>query len=85
MSSKKQGHKSIYTKADLAAFIDKMRSELSEDGNAWENNTLPKYLEAMAAWVRDMDGFYSNAGELVPNKPDWNTIADILEAAKVYE
>jgi len=39
----------------------------------------------MAAWVEDMDGFYTNQGLPVPEKPDWKVFADILMGGKIYE
>jgi hypothetical protein len=42
-------------------------------------------LEALAAWVEDMDGYYLNQGKAVPEKPDWKHVADMLMAAKLYE
>ena len=35
----------------------------------WENRDLPSYLEAIAAWVDDMDGYYRNLGEDSPTSP----------------
>lgn len=49
----------------------------------WENATLPAYLEALAAWLRDSDGFYSNQGREVPD--GWRVMADALQAATNYE
>jgi hypothetical protein len=51
----------------------------------WENADLAAYFEAMAAWVDDMEGFYRNRGETVPDQPTWNTLQDMLQAARVYE
>jgi hypothetical protein len=49
----------------------------------WENATLPAYLEALAAWLRDSDGFYANQGREVPD--GWHVMADALQAATIYE
>ncbi len=42
-------------------------------------------LSAMASWIEDMDGYYKNIGELLPQTPSWRTLADILYASKMYE
>ena len=47
--------------------------------------TLADYLEAMAAWIQDAEGYYRNSGQPVPQQPSWHNFAEILSAAKVYE
>ncbi|WP_420822752.1 DUF7660 family protein [Streptomyces atratus] len=54
-------------------------------GDAWENNTLATFLEALAAWVDDSPGWYQNFGKDLPAGDDWTFIARALQAAKVYE
>lgn len=66
-------------------------NELSErvrtvpDRDARENRELWQYLEAAAAWIEDMDGYHVNRGQPVPESPTWETVADIFQAALVYE
>lgn len=76
---------SIATRNDLAEFIRELRVSLSDAPSEWENHDLGSYLEAMAAWLDDMDGYYKNRGEPVPAQPDWKVLAQILAAARVYE
>ena len=75
----------IVSRDDLVAFVRRLRCDLLENRDAWENSTLDSYLEAMAAWIEDSDGYYRNMGQPVPQTPSWKTLADILLAAKVYE
>jgi predicted Ser/Thr protein kinase len=75
----------IVSKEDLADFIETLRDNFVQSSSEWENPTMDRYLDAMAAWVRDMDGYYRNAGENPPIQPTWRTVADILVAAKIYE
>jgi hypothetical protein len=75
----------ISSKDALADFVAELRSDLETSGDSWENPTLDRYLEAMEAWIRDMDGYYKNSGQPVPESPSWRTLADILYAAKIYE
>lgn len=42
-------------------------------------------LEALAAWAEDMDGYYLGKGEEMPQQPTWQTLADMLRAATMYE
>ncbi|HEY3465255.1 MAG TPA: hypothetical protein VGL47_08990 [Amycolatopsis sp.] len=50
----------------------------------WENTSLPRYLEALAAWLQDCDGYYANQGLPFP-EGGWEVMRDALQAAKSYE
>jgi len=50
-----------------------------------ENDTLDSFLEALAAWTDEMDGYYRNMNEDAPVTLQWKTIADMLMAASIYE
>ena len=76
---------SVKTRQDLGRFIRALAKELDNPDEAWENQDLYSFLEAMAAWVDDMDGYYLNKGEAIPRDPSWGTIAQILLAATAYE
>ncbi|MGH2271260.1 DUF7660 family protein [Anaerohalosphaeraceae bacterium U12dextr] len=75
----------IKNKNDLASFIKLLLDDLKNNENDWENATLERYLESMSAWLADSDGLSLNLGKELPKQPDWNTIGDILLAAKYYE
>jgi hypothetical protein len=71
---------------DKESFVNYLTSLAVESKNGtWENNDLPRYLAAMNAWVEDMEGYYINRGEKVPDQPTWKILADILRAATMYE
>jgi len=76
---------SIRSREDLIAFINALRKDFRENPVSWENGTLERFLEAVGAWVNDMDGYYTNQGKSVPQQPDWKFVGDMLMAAKVYE
>ena len=58
-------------------------SPYSPDANGWENPTLDRFLEAMHTWAFTR---YTETGELnVPEELSWQTLAQWLSAAKVYE
>ncbi|BCW08331.1 fumarylacetoacetate hydrolase family protein [Arthrobacter sp. NtRootA1] len=63
---------------------EKANSLRQEPGN-WENSDLESFPEALSAWTRDMDGYFANLGEPVPDEPSWRLIAQMLLAARVYE
>ena len=75
----------IVSKEDLSDFIEALRDNFLQSSSEWENPTVDRFLDAMAAWIRSMDDYYRNAGESPPVAPTWRTIAEILSAAKVYE
>ncbi|MGW5367138.1 DUF7660 family protein [Streptomyces sp. NPDC004009] len=52
---------------------------------SWENADLAGFLEALAAWIDDADGWYSNAGRDLPASGDWSFFARALQAATTYE
>lgn len=76
---------SIQTRQDLTDFIRALVKDFQDNPKSWENTKLDQYLEATAAWIDDMDGYYNNLNKPVPHQPEWKTIADILMAAKHYE
>jgi len=75
----------VRTREDLARFIQDLADDLRQNPGAWENRDLGSFLEALSAWVADMDGYHRNQGEPVPAIPEWRTIAAMLAAARVYE
>ncbi len=73
---------SIASKEDLAELIDELRRDLVHNPDTWENVDLAAYLEALAGWLRDMEGYYEHRGEPVPT---WKLLGEILPAVKMYE
>ncbi len=75
----------IQTKQDFISFLIYLKKDYLENLSTWENRDIGAFLEAMASWVEDMDGFYTNQGLPIPEKPDWKIFADILMGGKLYE
>lgn len=75
----------IQTKNDFVRFLRALKKDCLNNFSSWENRDIEAFLEAMAAWVEDMEGFYINQGLPVPEKPDWKVFADILMGGKLYE
>ncbi len=46
---------------------------------------LAAYLNSMAAWTEDMDGYYAAKGQVPPEQPSWQAVADMLIGASMYE
>jgi hypothetical protein len=78
-------HDAIRSREDFVAFVHALSRDLHTNREAWENDSLERFLEALGAWVEDMDGYYINQGKPAPLQPDWKILGDILMAAAVYE
>ena len=72
-------------RCDLVKVIEALRVDLNENPSEWVNQDLGGFLEALSAWVNDMDGFFLGRGLDVPKSPTWKNIAEMLVAAKYYE
>jgi hypothetical protein len=75
----------VRTRDDLVAFVEALRADHAAAPAAWTNGGLGEFLEAIAAWLADMEGYYANQGKPPPDPPSWQTFAEILLAAKHYE
>lgn len=58
--------------------LDALMEDLERNPDDWENPTLPRYLDAMRAWLNDSQS-------KSPREPSWDLIANMLKAAKIYE
>ena len=75
----------VTTREELAVFVALLAREAQQMPKVWENTDLRSFLEALAAWINDMDGYFMNRGEQVPEQPSWRTFAQMLAAATTYE
>ena len=79
----------IASREDFIHFVHELVRTLDQapDGHpeGWEPCTLRDFLEAMAAWTEDMDGYFQNRGEPFPEEPTWSLFGHILKAATLYE
>ncbi|MBA3238185.1 MAG: hypothetical protein H0T62_07565 [Parachlamydiaceae bacterium] len=75
----------IKPKKDFTSFVYDFSQDYYNNPKSWENKDLGTFLSAIAGWVEDMDGYYINQGQAVPEEPNWQIIADMLGAAKIYE
>lgn len=73
------------SKEDFVEFVRLLVEDLRTRSSPWENDTLESYLEGLAGWTEDMDGYFKNMQLPVPANVDWKLFANILMAAKIYE
>lgn len=85
MTMMEQDVAQIRSRSDLVRVIHALRADLQSDPDAWENPTLERFLDALAAWTEDMDGHYHARGAAVPKTPTWALIGAMLVAARGYE
>ncbi|WP_425245344.1 DUF7660 family protein [Streptomyces sp. NEAU-NA10] len=75
----------VSSREDLASFVRSLHHRHADEGHSWENPELSRFLEALAAWIDDADGWYSNADGELPTNGDWRFLARALDAATMYE
>lgn len=75
----------IESREDFIKFVEALLQDLKNNKIDWENNTLESYLDAIARWAEDMDGFYKNQKLPFPENVNWKVFGQILIAAKMYE
>jgi len=75
----------IGSREDFVSFVLALAGELREEPKAWENSDLPSFLDGLARWVADMDGYYKNVKPPPTEEPNWKLLADMLMAATMYE
>jgi hypothetical protein len=77
--------KEIKTKEDFVAFANELSESFYDNLESWKNNDIGTYLEAIAAWINEMEDYYKKQGLPVPENPDWQLMAEMLDAARFYE
>jgi hypothetical protein len=75
----------INSKEDFINFVGLLVDDLKNNPDEWENKSLPAYLDAIARWTDDMEGYYLNNNIEMPKDINWVVFANILMAAKIYE
>ena len=75
----------VHDHDDVARVIEQMRADVREHPAEWENDTLDRYLEALAAVLEVLPALYTNRGEPLPGAPTWRMFAEALVLATGYE
>lgn len=76
----------VASRDELADFVDGLLDEYRSGREAWENQTLPHYLEALGRYLRDLPGWCrNNSPGTDPDQPQWRLFAVALAGATVYE
>lgn len=76
----------VTDRQSFAVFLTLLRQNLLDYPEEWENKTLTDFLEALASYTEDIQGYYNNAQQnRNADIPDWDTFATIFKGAKIYE
>ncbi|MEU9864189.1 hypothetical protein AB0D99_25270 [Streptomyces sp. NPDC047971] len=75
----------VDSREGLASYVRSLHQSCVEGGDSWENADLAGFLEALAAWVEDADGWHRITGRELPTNGDWRFFAQALQAATMYE
>lgn len=75
----------VNSSIELAEVVQRMLSDLLAHPDQWENPTLDRFLEALAASLQGLPGLYANRHEQFPKTPTWKIFAEALVMATGYE
>lgn len=75
----------VRTREDFVAFTRQLAEFVPSLEEGTSNTDLERYLGALSAWTNDMETYFVNKGEAVPDQPSWSLFARILQAAVIYE
>jgi hypothetical protein len=81
----------IQTQSELVSFIRTLGDDYKKNKDSWENITIDAYLDAIAAWIDDINKLsnqenkFLNANFTLSNINSLKTIALIFYVGKKYE
>jgi hypothetical protein len=75
----------VISRDEFVSFVRTLEADFRSGAAYWENNDLPSFLEGLAGWIEDMDGFYENSSRRPPANIDWTFLAQVLAAGTTYE
>ena len=75
----------VSSHTDVAQVAERMLTDLRDHPAEWENPTLERFLDALAASLEGLPGLYANRGERFPESPTWKILAEALVMASGYE
>jgi hypothetical protein len=75
----------VRSPTDVARVVEQMLDDLREHPHEWENPTLERFLEALAASLDALEPLHINRDETLASQPTWKLLAEILVMATGYE
>lgn len=78
-------HIEVRSRDDLIRYLDGLVQAISDNQHKVENIRTEDFIEALAAWIADMDGYFANQGAESPREATWQLMAMAITAGLVYE
>lgn len=76
----------VRTYEEFQKFLVLLAEDYKANGKEWENADVGSFLEALAAYSKDIGGHYKNTNQQVDaSVPSWRVFAEMLCGARVYE
>ena len=76
----------IQSRQAFIAFLQQLHQDYLANRQDWENDSLDKFLEALASYAQEIPGYYQNMRQDTDaDIASWQVFADMLLGAKVYE
>ena len=76
----------INSRENFISFLNNLLIDYQQNGKKWEAQNMSDFLEALASYTSDIDGYYYNMSIPVDaNVASWRVFADILRGATIYE
>lgn len=75
----------VRSREELSRFLAELGRRTTAGDIDLENFSTTGYIGAAAGWTADLEGFFMNRGEPVPDEPSWSLVALIFLAATIYE
>jgi hypothetical protein len=76
----------VRSRDQLIGHIFHLMDDFDGAGDHWQNQDIYTFLQAMAAWLNDCEGYYRNVGQAVDvERASWQLLADAFSAGAVYQ
>ena len=76
----------VIDRQSFVVFLQLLHKDFITNPENWENKTLPNFLQSLASYAEDIQGYYNNLNiNIDADIPNWKVFADIFLGAKIYE
>ena len=75
----------VGSREQLVRFLGLLLEDHRQRPESWATGDLESYLDGLAGWAEDVDGYFENRGELISSVSPWRLAAMMFVAAKYYD
>nr|WP_294934856.1 hypothetical protein [uncultured Flavobacterium sp.] len=80
------GTLNVTDKTSFSEFVRELLTDLKKEDQNWENKKIEDFIEGIASYSEDINGYYQNMGSTTSAEtPTWRIFAQILKGATMYE